>query len=176
MLHWLAVQGDYASLTSLPPDQHPAWSAGFAIGIPTTPHSLSLFASNAVTSTLQGASRGSEQVLYGFDLAVPLTLSRWFGHKPKPAAPAAAAVTGPVFSTIIQGMSFVQPQIEIAVGTTVTWKNEDQLAHTVTATDKGFDSGMIEPGSSWSHTFNQAGTFTYFCTPHPFMKGTVVVK
>jgi len=176
LLHWLAVQGDYASLTSLPPDQHPAWSAGFAIGIPTTPHSLSLFASNAVTSTLQGASRGGDQVLYGFEFTVPLTLSRWFGHKPKPAAPAAAAVTGPVFSTMIKGMSFTQPQIEIAVGTTVTWKNEDQLAHTVTATDKGFDSGMIEPGSGWSHTFNQAGTFTYSCTPHPFMKGTVVVK
>ena len=46
----------------------------------------------------------------------------------------------------------------------------------MTATDKSFDSGMIEPGSSWSHTFNQAGTFTYSCTPHPFMKGTVVVK
>jgi amicyanin len=129
-----------------------------------------------VTSTLQGASRGGDQVLYGFEFTIPLTLSRWFGHKPKPAAPAAAAVTGPVFSTVIKGMSFVQPQIEIAVGTTVTWKNEDQLAHTVTATDQRIFSGMIESGSSWSHTFNQAGTFTYACTPHPFMKGTVVVK
>ena len=177
LLRWLAIQGDYASLTSLPPDQKAAWSAGLAIGIPTTPHSLALFASNAVTSTLQGASRGGDQVLYGFEFTVPLTLSRWFGHKPKPAAPAAVApVTGPAVNTVINRMSFTQPQLAIAAGTTVTWKNEDQLPHTVTATDKGFDSGMIEPGSSWSHTFDQPGTFTYYCLPHPFMKGTVVVK
>jgi len=176
VLRWLAIQGDYASLTNLPPEQKATWSAGFAIGIPTTPHSLALFASNAVTSTLQGASRGRDQVLYGFEFTVPLTLSRWFGHKPKPAAPAAAPVTGPVANTAINRMAFTQPRIEVAAGTTIMWKNDDQLAHTVTATGKDFDSGMIDPGSSWSHTFNQPGTFTYYCTPHPFMKGTVVVK
>jgi len=178
LLRWLAVQGDYASLTNLPPDQQAAWSAGLAIGIPTTPHSLALFASNAVTSTLQGASRGSDQVLYGFEFTVPLTLSRWFGHKARPPAPAAAPATaaGTAVNTLIKGMAFPQAHIEIAVGTTITWKNEDQVSHTVTATDKGFDSGMIDPGRSWSHTFDQPGTYTYFCLPHPFMKGTVVVK
>ena len=177
LLRWLGIQGDYVSLTSLPPNQKAAWSAGIAIGIPTTPHSLSLYASNAVTSTLQGASRGTDQVLYGFEFTVPLTLARWFGHKPKQAPAAAAApVAGPVVTTVINQLAFTQPQIEIPAGTTVTWKNDDQLQHTVTAYDNSFDSGMIDPGASWSHTFTEPGTFAYHCTPHPFMKGTVVVK
>jgi plastocyanin len=179
LLNWLAVQGDYASLTNLQPGEKAAWSAGLAIGIPTTPHSLALFASNAVTSTLQGASRGGDQVLYGFEFTVPLTLSRWFGHKARPPAPAAAAaapVSGKAVTTLIKGMAFPQAHIEIAVGTTITWKNEDQVSHTVSATDTSFDSGMIDAGRSWSHTFDQPGTYTYYCTPHPFMKGTVVVK
>jgi len=180
LLRWLAVQGDYVSLTELPAGQKPAWSAGLAIGIPTTPHSLSLYASNAVTSTLQGASRGTDQVLYGFEFSIPLTLSRWFGKKAEPAeAPAAApaaAVAGPVKTIVINRLAYTQPQIEIAAGTTVIWKNDDQLAHTVTADDASFDSGMIPTGGSWSYTFTTPGTFAYHCTPHPFMKGTVVVK
>lgn len=178
LLRWLAIQGDYVTLTERPENQEPAWSAGLAIGIPTTPHSLSLFASNAVTSTLQGASRGTDQVRYGFEFTIPLTLSRWFGKKAEPAAPPvpAAAITGPVKTTVINRMAYTQPVIEITAGTTITWKNEDQLTHTVTADDMGFDSGTVNAGSSWSYTFTTPGTYTYHCTPHPFMKGTVVVK
>jgi plastocyanin len=66
--------------------------------------------------------------------------------------------------------------LEIAVGTTVTWVNETNIAHTVTGTTLTYgDSSPIEPGGSWSQTFTEAGTFDYFCSPHPFMTGSVTV-
>ncbi|MBL8978044.1 MAG: cupredoxin family copper-binding protein [Gemmatimonadetes bacterium] len=74
------------------------------------------------------------------------------------------------------GLQYAQPVLEIAVGTTIEWKNEDPVAHTVTADDNGFDSGLIESGQVWRYTFTRPGTYAYHCTPHPFMKGTVVVK
>ena len=75
-------------------------------------------------------------------------------------------------------------ELTVAVGTTVVWRNDDTLFHTVTSgtsTDSSgspdgiFDSGNIEAGQSWEHTFNDEGTFDYHCTPHPWMRGTVEV-
>ena len=73
-------------------------------------------------------------------------------------------------------MAFTPARIEIEAGTTVTWKNNDPLAHSVTAADRSFDSGLIQPGATWSYTFTKPGTYDFSCTPHPFMKGVVVVK
>jgi len=176
--HSLALQGDFVTLTDLPSGAEAAWSAGLAVGIPTTPHSLSLYASNAVTSTLNGASRGSDDVRYGFEFTVPLTPGRWFGPRAggDGAGAATPAATGPVRTIIINRLSYLQPDIEVAAGTTVIWRNEDQLEHTVTSDDERFSSGMIPVRGSWSFTFNTPGTFTYHCTPHPFMKGRVVVR
>ena len=67
-------------------------------------------------------------------------------------------------------------KLEIVAGTTVVWKNDDPLDHSVTADDKSFDSGLIRSGATWSRTFTEPGTFPISCTPHPFMKLTVVVK
>jgi LPXTG-motif cell wall-anchored protein len=64
----------------------------------------------------------------------------------------------------------------VNVGDTVTWSNSGPTGHSATATDGSFDTGILQKGSSGSHTFTQAGTFSYFCTPHPFMKGTIVVQ
>jgi plastocyanin len=66
--------------------------------------------------------------------------------------------------------------VVIGVNNTVTWLNRDQSIHTVTATDKSFDSGNILPGASFTYTFTTAGTYTYVCVYHSWMKGTVVVK
>ena len=65
--------------------------------------------------------------------------------------------------------------LEISVGDTVTWTNDDTMAHTVTAADGSFDSGFVMPGEQWSHTFTEAGRADYFCIPHPWMRGAVVV-
>lgn len=66
--------------------------------------------------------------------------------------------------------------VVIGMNSTVTWVNQDNVPHTVTATDKSFDSGNIDPGKTWSYTFTLPGTFTYYCTYHAqWMKGEVIV-
>jgi nitrite reductase (NO-forming) len=61
-------------------------------------------------------------------------------------------------------------------GTKVTWVNQDDMVHNVAAEDGSFESRLLRQGDSWSFTFNDAGTFPYLCTPHPWMKGKVVVQ
>ena len=85
--------------------------------------------------------------------------------------------TSPTPGTVsIVNMSFTPASITVTPGTTVTWNNIDNMTHTVTADDNSFDSGNIGAGSSFAKTFPVAGTFTYHCTIHPSMIGTVVVK
>ena len=76
----------------------------------------------------------------------------------------------------IKNVSYLQPRLQVTVGTTIEWTNNDPMPHTVTSTNRSFDSGLISPGKTWRYTFTKAGTFNFFCTPHPFMKGTVVVR
>jgi plastocyanin len=86
------------------------------------------------------------------------------------ASPAAEACT-----IDIQDLTF-PARTEIAVGTTVTWTNSDPIAHTVTAADETFDSGILGVGKSFSHAFDEEGTFDYTCMIHPFMQGSIVVR
>jgi plastocyanin len=58
----------------------------------------------------------------------------------------------------------------------VTWMNQDSVAHTSTSDGAGWDSGIVAPGAQYSVAFNTAGTYTYHCTIHPGMTGTVVVR
>jgi len=71
--------------------------------------------------------------------------------------------------------SFSPNPVEVKVGETVTWINDDSGRHTVTSKDGVFDSGMMGKGQSFSYTFNKAGEYSYHCSPHPNMVGTVVV-
>ena len=64
----------------------------------------------------------------------------------------------------------------VAVGTTVIWTNGDNTAHTTTSDGNVWNSGSLNPGSTFSFMFNTAGTFTYHCTIHPGMVGSVVVQ
>ena len=84
----------------------------------------------------------------------------------------------PASNTVsIVDMSFSPATITVKVGTTVTWTNNDGMVHTVTADDASFDSGNIAiMGGKYSKVFSTAGTYTYHCTIHPTMKGTIVVK
>jgi LPXTG-motif cell wall-anchored protein len=83
----------------------------------------------------------------------------------------AAASTG----VTISDFKFSPAGVTVNVGDTVTWSNNGPTGHSATASDGSFDTGILDKGSSGSHTFTQAGTFNYICTPHPFMKGTVTV-
>ena len=58
----------------------------------------------------------------------------------------------------------------------MTFVNDDEEPHTVTATNKSFDSEGLDTNQTWKHAFAKAGTFAYFCEMHPYMKGTVIVK
>ena len=75
----------------------------------------------------------------------------------------------------IADFSFTPATITIHVGDTVTWTNHGPSAHTATADNGSFNTGMLQKGQSASHTFTTAGTVTYICSIHPFMHGTVVV-
>jgi plastocyanin len=76
----------------------------------------------------------------------------------------------------IADMAFTPPTITVTVGTAVTWKNNDNMTHTVTADDDSYDSGNIGSGSSFTKTFSTAGTYPYHCSIHPTMTGKVVVN
>lgn len=77
----------------------------------------------------------------------------------------------------IQDYTYKPASITVPAGTTVTFTNKDTTAHTATSKESGvFESGAIQPGKSGKITLEKAGTFTYYCAFHPFMKGTIVVE
>lgn len=76
----------------------------------------------------------------------------------------------------ITNFAFSPKTITVKKGTTVTWTNDDSVSHTATSDDGSFDTGMLAKGESGSVTFDKTGTFNYHCTPHPNMKGTIVVE
>jgi plastocyanin len=82
----------------------------------------------------------------------------------------------PTRTVVIQNFSFKPAHITVKRGTRVTWINRDMTKHTATASNGAFDSGILRPGQSYSHTFKTAGrTNNYHCEIHPFMRGSVTV-
>ena len=76
----------------------------------------------------------------------------------------------------IYNYKFSPEVLTVPVGTRVTWTNKDEVPHTVASTDKRFTSSSgLDTGEQYSYTFTTPGTYEYFCTLHPFMKGKVVV-
>ena len=98
------------------------------------------------------------------------------GGAPSGAAGGATpASTGP--QQIEMGDDVFQPaQLTVAAGTKVTWVNKGSKAHTVVSNDKLFDSGLVNVGGEFSHTFDAPGTYLYHCAPHAKMVGRLVVK
>jgi plastocyanin len=75
------------------------------------------------------------------------------------------------------GATYDPSYLTVTKGTIVTWTNMDKYDHTVTSTASNtFDSDIISPGSQYSKTFEVAGTYSYYCTLHPFMSGVVAVN
>lgn len=73
--------------------------------------------------------------------------------------------------------AFSPPVLTVPVGTTVTWRNEGTIAHSVTGGDLAFDdSAVLDPGQQFSQTFDAPGTYRYVCGPHPSMMGTITVE
>jgi plastocyanin len=122
-------------------------------------------------------------VLGAFALTLALSLAAC-GSSSKPAsssssstaaAPAASAASAAPHTAkiTIQNFGFHPDDVTVAVGAKVTFTNEDQTAHTATATGMSFDTGSIQPGKSRTITITRAGVLKYFCEFHAFMRGQI---
>lgn len=78
----------------------------------------------------------------------------------------------------IDNFSFSPQVLTVAVGTTVTWTNRDDIPHTVVSTDdpKAFKSKVLDTDEKFSFTFTKPGSYAYFCSVHPKMTGKVTVQ
>ena len=85
------------------------------------------------------------------------------------AAPTAAAIA-------IGNFTFKNAIVTVKPGTTVTWTNGDDIPHTVVSNNGLFKSKVLDTGDKFSVTFAKPGQFGYFCSIHPHMTGTVIVK
>lgn len=75
----------------------------------------------------------------------------------------------------IKDFKYSPPALNIHVGGRVTFVNDDDEAHTVTATDKSFDSEGLDTAGTWQYVFAKPGIYHYFCELHPYMKAAIVV-
>jgi len=89
----------------------------------------------------------------------------------EPSAKASASAT-----VTISDFKYTPDTVTVNEGDSVTFSNDGPTVHTATADDGSFDTGSLRKGESGSATFTSAGTITFFCQPHPFMKGKVVVQ
>jgi plastocyanin len=181
LTRYVGVSGDVGHL--IHDSVGTVWSAGITLAIPSSPHSFSLHASNAASSTIQGNSQPAGHVLYGFEFTIPLHLSRfapWF-HPGKGSGPevegVSAALAAPVGAVVaIRNLKFVADTVVITAGQAVRWVNRDPVPHTVTfdlAAETG--SEFIAPGHAYAHLFATPGTYSYYCAVHPEMHGVVIV-
>jgi plastocyanin len=100
------------------------------------------------------------------------------GSSSSPMTPSGptTAVTIPQNASTMTVTAYNPNPVNVTVGTTIRWSNADSIVHTATADGGSFNSGNINGGGSFNFTFPTAGTFTYHCTIHPNMVGTVVVQ
>jgi plastocyanin len=91
------------------------------------------------------------------------------------AVGAAGAADAPSRSVTMPGKLYDPARLDVLVGTTVAWKNDDSTNHTATAEDDSFASGYIPPGGTFSYTFTRQGRFEFRCTIHKQMRGEVDV-
>ena len=81
-----------------------------------------------------------------------------------------------VVPVTIDNFVFEPARVTIKAGTTVTWTNRDDIPHTVAAKERQFKSKVMDTDESYSFTFSTPGEYTYFCSLHPHMTGTIVVE
>ncbi len=96
----------------------------------------------------------------------------------KPAEQTAPSGQPQTVKVDIVGFKYVPASVKIKVGDTVTWTQVDSVQHTVTIVSgpESFDSGLLKAGQTFSYTFTKPGTYSYKCTPHPNMRGEVIVE
>ncbi len=96
--------------------------------------------------------------------------------EPQSAASVHAQNAASASEVKIDNFTFGPQDITVAVGTTVTWTNKDDIPHTVVSTDKIFKSKVLDTDEKFSFKFDKAGTYPYFCSIHPKMTAKVTVQ
>ena len=170
---YVALSADVGSFVG--PTTLAVWGVALNVVIPGSPHTFAFEAGSASLNTIQGNSLGSNDVRYGFEFTIPLHLKRFSPWFHRTGAPRIVVPPGATAVKIAQ-YKFATDTVRIAAGATVVWANDDVAEHTVTFDGTEPGSPTIAPGGSFSHRFDKPGTYAYHCTPHPFMKGVVVVK
>lgn len=94
------------------------------------------------------------------------------------AVPSRAADAQPAKSANVKidNFSFVPAMLRIDRGTKVTWVNSDDVPHVVRTEDPSIKSPALDTDDAYSYTFDKPGTYRYFCSLHPKMQGTIVVR
>ncbi|MFA6492756.1 MAG: cupredoxin family copper-binding protein [Patescibacteria group bacterium] len=95
-------------------------------------------------------------------------------NTPSTNTPSVAQTLGQPNSILIENFSFNPSEITIAKDVEVTFKNDDSANHNITF--ENFQSGDMKPGDTYKHTFDSTGTFNYYCSLHPQMKGKIIVQ
>lgn len=176
----LELSGDLGQ--TLSPDRAPSvWSAGVAVAIPGSPHTLSLHATNGAATTLQGATQrqvlGLQRTRFGFAFTIPLgSASSWARIFRRDGGEAADLPEGADVVVAMRQITLAPREVRIRAGQSVAWANHDPLVHTITADDRSWDSGEVQPGANFVRRFDLPGRYAYHCTPHPQMRGVVVVE
>jgi plastocyanin len=177
----IALAGDYVRPMELRDNEVFGWGLGLQLGIPLTPHTISLHASNTTTSTLQGSSRGipafpgaTGGTRWGFEFTVPITFARYFGGGSTAAQD--VTITADTVRVPIRDFEFGIQRLTVRPGTTVVWINEGNTPHTSTSNTLVWNSPVLARGESYSRVFGEAGEYPYHCAPHPFMTAVVVVQ
>jgi len=119
--------------------------------------------------TAPGATRASSSMPMPMPAGQTASAGPATSTPPPPAVPTGAAEVG------IVNFKFTPATVTIKVGGTVDWTNHDDIGHTVTFAGQGINSKVLQRNDRFSHTFDTPGTYTYICSIHPFMHGTVVV-
>lgn len=108
-------------------------------------------------------------------VAIPVSLHIAFANG-RGAVHAGSAAAGVAAAEVkIDNFTFTPATLTVPVGTQVTWTNRDDIPHTVVSDDQSIKSKALDTDDKFAFTFTKAGTYTYFCSLHPKMKGKVVV-
>src|SRR6478672_3174773 len=134
-------------------------------------------------TTMSGNMTGNATTMSGNMTGNATTMSGNMTGNATGASAGDSVTISPGSSVPSNGKFFVPETLTVSKGTTVTWTNGDSTLHTVTSgspeagnSGSEFDSSYLAAGKTFQHPFNTAGTFDYYCTLHPFMKGKVVVS
>jgi plastocyanin len=135
-------------------------------------------------TTLKETMTSNSRIIFWSACAIMLVLSCSFAgctsaQSPPATTPATLTPAGGSNQIAIKNFAFSPADLTIKAGTPVTWTNQDGAPHQIASepgTPVAFESEILANGVSYQFTFTQAGTYSYYCTIHPSMKGTIIVQ